>query len=78
MVGMGEIALSQGKFASAVSHLKRAAKRGGSARIYTLLGEAHLGAGQKSAAAEAFKKALQIDPDNARARDGFNEASGAE
>jgi cytochrome c-type biogenesis protein CcmH/NrfG len=73
---MGEIALSQGKFASAVSHLKRASRSGGNARVLTLLGEAHMGAGQKGPAAEAFKKALQIDPDNARARDGYNEATG--
>jgi Tfp pilus assembly protein PilF len=43
--------------------------------VFTLLGEAYLAAGQNKQAAENFKKALQIDPDNARARDGFNEAS---
>ena len=39
------------------------------------LGEAYLNSGNATAAAAAFKKALQIDPDNARARDGYNEAS---
>ena len=37
-----------------------------------------MGAGSKGPAADAFKKALQIDPDNARAREGYNEATGAQ
>jgi cytochrome c-type biogenesis protein CcmH/NrfG len=31
--------------------------------------------GNNAQAAAQFKKALQLDPDNARARDGYNEAS---
>jgi Flp pilus assembly protein TadD len=73
---MGEIALRQGLFGDAIAHLRRAAKLAPkSSRIYTLLGEAYLNSGQSSVAAENFKKALQLDPDNVRARDGFNEAS---
>ena len=30
---------------------------------------------ENATAAENYKKALQLDPDNAKARDGFNEAS---
>ena len=73
---MGEIALRQGLFGDAIAHLKKAAKLAPkSSRVFTLLGEAYLNSGNNSAAAENFKKALQLDPDNARAREGFNEAS---
>ena len=46
-----------------------------SARIHTLLGEAYLNSNNSSLAAQSFKKALQLDPDSSRARNGFNEAS---
>jgi cytochrome c-type biogenesis protein CcmH/NrfG len=42
--------------------------------VFTLLGEAYLGTGNNAAAADQFKKALQLDPDNTRAREGFNDA----
>jgi Tfp pilus assembly protein PilF len=42
--------------------------------VFTLLGEAYLGTGNNAVAAEQFKKALQLDPENARAREGFNDA----
>ena len=42
--------------------------------MFTLLGEAYLSSNQNKQAADNFKRALQIDPDNARARDGFNQA----
>jgi len=78
VVGLGEIALSQGSYSAAIGHLTRARKlRSKSARVHTLLGEAYLGAGNNSKAADSFKRALKIDPDNARARDGYNEASGS-
>jgi serine/threonine protein kinase len=75
MIGMGEIALRQGLFGDAIAHLKKAARLARSARVYTLLGEAYLNSGNNGEAARNFKAALQIDPDNARARDGYNEAS---
>ena len=73
---MGEIALRQGLFGDAISHLKKAAKLAPkSSRVFTLLGEAYLNSGNNAVAADNFKKALQLDPDNARAREGFDEAS---
>ncbi len=75
--GLGQIALEQGAFAAAVGHLKRASKmRAGSARIWTLLGEAYMGTGNSSQAASAFIRALKINPDSSRARNGYNEATG--
>jgi tetratricopeptide (TPR) repeat protein len=74
--GMGDIALRQGLFGDAIAHLSRAAKLAPrSAKVFTLLGEAYLSSGNNAQAAAQFKKALVIDPDNARARDGYNEAS---
>jgi len=43
--------------------------------VFTLLGEAYLNSGQNAVAAENFKKALQLDPDNKRAREGYDDAS---
>ena len=60
----------------AISHLKKAAKLAPrSSRVFTLLGEAYLNSGNNAVAADNFKKALQLDPENTRARDGYNEAS---
>ncbi len=76
-VGMGEIALRQGLFGDAIVHLKKASRLSPrSSRVWTLLGEAYLHSGNASEATSAFKKALQLDPENARAREGFNDASG--
>ncbi|HEY4054951.1 MAG TPA: protein kinase, partial [Kofleriaceae bacterium] len=75
ITGMGDIALRQGLFADAIAHLKKASQLTRSARVYTLLGEAYLNSGNSGQAATSFKKALQIDPDNSRARDGYNEAT---
>jgi hypothetical protein len=76
MIGMGEIALRQGLFGDAIAHLKKAAKAAPkSSRVFTLLGEAYLNSGNHTVAADNFKKALQLDPDNVRAREGFDEAS---
>ncbi|HEY6038537.1 MAG TPA: tetratricopeptide repeat protein, partial [Kofleriaceae bacterium] len=46
-----------------------------SSNVFTLLGEAYLNSGQNAVAAENFKKALQLDPDNKRAREGYDDAS---
>ncbi len=77
VIGLGEVALQQGLYGDALRHLKKAAKlaprRG---RVHTLLGEAHLNSGNAALAEQSFKKALQIDPDDARARNGYNEAAG--
>ncbi|CAN5696090.1 hypothetical protein BH11MYX2_BH11MYX2_34250 [soil metagenome] len=75
ITGMGDIALRQGLFSDAIAHLKKASTLVRSARVLTLLGEAYLNSGNTRDATATFKKALQIDPDNARARDGYNEAS---
>jgi hypothetical protein len=76
VIGMGDIALRQGLFGDAISHLKKAAKLAPrSSRVFTLLGEAYLNSGNNAVAADNFKKALQLDPENTRARDGYNEAS---
>ena len=75
-MGMGEIALRQGLFGDAIVHLSRATKLSPrSAKAFTLLGEAYLSSNNSTQAAAQFKKALVLDPDNARARDGYNEAS---
>ncbi|MBX3156102.1 MAG: protein kinase [Deltaproteobacteria bacterium] len=75
IIGQGEIALRQGALGDAIAHLNKASRFAKSARIFTLLGEAYLSSGNNTEAAANFKKALQLDPDNARARDGYNEAS---
>jgi serine/threonine-protein kinase len=76
VIGMGDIALRQGLWGDAVTHLKKAARLAPkSSRVFTLLGEAYLNSGNNTLAAENFKKALQLDPENTRARDGYNEAS---
>ena len=73
---MGEIALRQGLFGDAIAHLQKASRLAPrSARVFTLLGEAFLALGRNPDAAANFKKALQLDPDNTRAREGYNEAS---
>lgn len=77
VAGLGELALQQGLYNDAAAHLRKAAKLAPrSVRVHTLLGEALLGLGNSGAAAEAFKRALQLDPDNARAREGYNNATG--
>jgi cytochrome c-type biogenesis protein CcmH/NrfG len=43
--------------------------------VFTLLGEAYMNSGNNAQAVANFKKALQLDPDNSRAREGFNDAS---
>jgi hypothetical protein len=76
IVGLGEVAMQQGLYDAAIKHLKRAVKLAkGSSRIHTLLGECYLNSGKDKLAEASFKKALQLDPDNSRAREGYNEAS---
>lgn len=76
LVRTGELALGQRQFAEASARLRRAAQLAPtSTRVHTLLGEAYAGSGQYPAAADAFKKALQLDPDNARARLGYEQAA---
>ena len=45
-----------------------------SAHGHTLLGDAYLRTGKAQKAADSFKRALKIDPDNSRARNGYTEA----
>lgn len=76
LMRVAEIALGQRRFVEAIAPLRRAAQLvPTSTRVFTLLGEAHAGSGQFGAAAEAFKRALQLDPDNARARLGYEQAA---
>ena len=77
ILGMVEVAMQQGLYTDAIRQLKRAAKLAPrSARVHVLLGESHLNSGNASLAEQSFKKALQLDPDNTRARNGYNEAAG--
>ena len=71
VIGMGAIALRQGLFGDAIAHLKKAARMAPkSSRVFTLLGEAlSPTAARTRSPPKNFKKALQLDPDNAsRAR----------
>ena len=74
--GMGETALRLGQFGDAISFLSKAGRLAPrNSTVFTLLGEAYLGSGNNAQAQSAFKRALQLDSDNKRARDGYNEAS---
>ncbi len=75
-MGLGELALQQGSFGDAISHFRKATRLAPrSSRAFTSLGEALLGNGNKDSAAEAFKQALTLDADNARARNGYQDAT---
>ena len=77
--GLGEIALSQGSYAGAVKHLKTATRlRAADWRGWMLLGEAYMGTGNTGGAEKAFKNSLKLNPDNERAREGYNQAIGLE
>ena len=74
-IGLGEIAVRQRSYAAAIRHLEPIAKSSRSSKIQTLLGQAYLGNGQTTRALASFKKALQLNPDNAQARNGYNRAT---
>ena len=77
--GLGEIALSQGSYAGAVKHLKTATRlKSADWRGWMLLGEANMGTGNTAGAEKAFKNSLKLNPDNERAREGYNQAIGLE
>lgn len=57
-----------GRLAEARAACERALAAGPSADGYALLGAVHLAAGRPDAAAEAFRKALYLDPDHPDAR----------
>lgn len=70
-----EIALVNGDFDGATSRLKLAlAQAPNSSLAHVLMGEVRLSQGAFESAADAFKQALQLDPDNARARRGYTTA----
>ncbi len=74
--GLGEVALQQGYYEDAIVHLEaagRLAPRSG--RLFTLLGQAYMGAGRPKKAGEAFKRALKVDPSNETARRGYEDAT---
>jgi tRNA A-37 threonylcarbamoyl transferase component Bud32 len=76
IAGLGEVAMQQGAYTDAVVHLDAAARLAPrSARIWTLLGQAYLGADRKPDAQSAFKRALKIDPSSEAARRGLDQAS---
>jgi len=78
IAGLGEVALAQGYFEDATVHLEAAARLAPrSARILTLLGQSYMGASRPKKAAEAFKRALKVDPGNETARRGYEDASRA-
>jgi eukaryotic-like serine/threonine-protein kinase len=75
-MGLGQIASDQGQFEDATSHFRKATRIAPNSTIaHTRLGESLLNSGNKEGAAKAFERALKLDPDNARARDGFAEAT---
>lgn len=76
IAGLGEIALTQGAAQDAAHHLRRATRIRPTARNLTLLGDAYLALGNRERAKDAYKRALKRDPDNVRARNGYNEAAG--
>ncbi len=76
ILGQGELALGQSAYSAAISHLRKAARmRRNNYYVHTLLGEAYLGAGKKESAKASFKRALKLNPDYARAREGYNDAA---
>jgi serine/threonine protein kinase len=76
IAGLGEVALHQGYYEDAVVHLEAAARLAPrSARILTLLGQSYMGANHPKKAADAFKRALKVDPGNEAARRGYDDAS---
>jgi len=76
ITGLGEVAMQQGLYDAAIKHLKKASKLARkNAHVVTLLGECYLNSGNTKLAEAAFKRALQLDPDSDRARNGYNEAS---
>jgi serine/threonine protein kinase len=78
IAGLGQVAMQQGYYQEAVVHLEEATRLAPrSARLHILRGQAYLGLGDKDKAAEAFKEALKISPDNAEARKGYSEATGS-
>ena len=78
IAGLGEVALQQGYYEDAVVHLEAAARLAPrSVRILTLLGQSYMGANRPKKAAEAFKRALKVDPGSEVARRGYEDASKA-
>jgi tRNA A-37 threonylcarbamoyl transferase component Bud32 len=76
IAGLGEVAMLRRQFEDAVVHLEAAARLAPrSARILTLLGQAYQGANRPKKAAEAFRRALKIDPGNDGARRGLDAAN---
>ena len=68
IIGLGEVALSQGQYSAAITQLKKASKAAPKrARIYTLLGEAYLNSGN-AVAAEAASEATISRPRQERAK----------
>jgi hypothetical protein len=77
IAGLGEVALSQNRYDEAIVHLEAASRLAPrSARTHLLRGKALLGAGRKTDAALAFKRVLQLDPDNQGATLGYKDATG--
>jgi tetratricopeptide (TPR) repeat protein len=79
LMGAGRILLRDGSPAEAAAHLERAATISGAigerpevvARVYTLLGDALAAAGRPEAAAQAYRQALALDPENPAAPEGL-------
>ena len=66
-----ETALLQGKFALALERIEAAAPNSNDPTWLTLSGDAYLGLGDVERAKEAYQAALELAPDNNRARRGF-------
>lgn len=74
-IGKGEVALKRGKTGIAIKTLSKAASRSRSTRVYNLLGDAFMRTGNHQKAADNYKKALRINPDDKKAREGYTAAA---
>jgi Tfp pilus assembly protein PilF len=75
VVGKGEVFLARGSTSQAIKTLSKAVRMRKSAHVYTLLGDAYLRADKPEKSADNYKRALRLDPDSKRARDGYNAAA---
>jgi len=74
-ITIGQTYAGLGQYSDAIREYREATKlKDNDADIYYDLGVAHTKLAQYDAAAAAFSKSLEIDPDNYRAQDGLDDA----
>ena len=69
--GLGKLYVQQERYKEAAPLLKQAV-RGNDAGTFTTLGKCYLGLGNRSAAKQAFQKAIALDPGHAEAVDALS------